>query len=257
MGRLEGKVGIITGGSRGMGEATVRKFVEEGAKVLIGDILDEQGVKLAESLGESARYVHLDVSSAADWQVAIDTAEQAFGPVNVLVNNAGILHVATLADIKPEDYMRVTEINQLGPLLGMQAVLPSMKRAGVGSIINISSFEGLQAKNGLAAYVASKWALRGMTKAAAIELGSYNIRVNSVHPGAIHTLMGGATTDEPTEADNLPFSKLPLARIGLPREVANISAFLAADEATYTTGAEFVADGGWNAGLKFDRLPTS
>jgi len=257
MGRLSGKVAIVTGGSQGMGEATVRQFIDAGAKVMIADILEDKGQALADSLGEQAIFQRLDVSSQQEWQTAVAKAESHFGSVNVLVNNAGILHVGSLVDTTEEDYMRVIRINQLGPFLGMQAVVDAMKRAGSGSIINISSFEGLQAKNGLSAYVASKWAVRGMTKAAAIELGRYNIRVNSVHPGGIHTPMSGATSAEPDEQANAIYSKHPIPRVGLPEEVATVSLFLATDEASYTTGSEIVADGGWNAGLMLDLLPSS
>lgn len=257
MTRLTEKVAIITGGSQGMGEATVRKFVAEGARVVIGDILDEKGEALAAELGDQVMYHHLDVGSQEDWQNLVDSVLAKWGLINVLVNNAGILHVAPLNATTEADYLRVTRINQLGPMFGMQAVLESMKSCGVGSIINISSLEGLQAKNGLAAYVASKWALRGMSKVAAIELGRYNIRVNTVHPGAIYTPMSGATEAQPTDEVNAAYQKLAIPRIGLPEEVANISAFLASDEATYTTGSEIVADGGWNAGLIHDVLPSS
>lgn len=257
MGRLAGKVAIITGGSQGMGEATVRQFVKAGAKVVIADILDEKGQALAEELGENAIYQHMDVSSKADWDACVAVAESQFGKLNVLVNNAGILHVASLVDTKEEDFMRVVRINQLGPMLGMQAVVEPMKRAGVGSIVNISSFEGFQAKNGLTAYVSTKWALRGMTKSAAIELGKYNIRVNSVHPGGVHTPMSGATSAEPDEQANAIYSKHPIPRVGMPDEIAAVSLFLATDEATYTTGSEILADGGWNAGTMLELLPSS
>jgi 3alpha(or 20beta)-hydroxysteroid dehydrogenase len=257
MGRLSNKVAIITGGSQGMGEATVRQFVEAGAKVMIADILDDKGQALADSLGENAIFQHLDVSSKKEWKAAVEKAESHFGSVSVLVNNAGILHVGSLVDTTEEDYMRVIRINQLGPFLGMQAVVDAMKRAGSGSIVNISSFEGLQAKNGLSAYVSSKWAVRGMTKSAAIELGRYKIRVNSVHPGGIHTPMSGATTAEPSEQANAMYAKHPIPRVGMPDEVAAVSLFLATDEASYTTGSEIVADGGWNAGLMLDLLPCS
>ena len=151
MARLSGKVAIVTGGSQGMGAATAKLFVEQGAKVVIGDILDEKGQALADELGDNAIFARLDVSSEDNWKEVVAKTEEQFGVLNVLVNNAGILHVASLADTTPEDYLRVTHVNQLGPLLGMRAVIDPMKRAGVGSIINISSFEGFQAKNGLTA----------------------------------------------------------------------------------------------------------
>lgn len=257
MGRLTGKVAIITGGSQGMGAATVRQFIAAGAKVMIADILDDKGQALADEFGDNAIFQHLDVSKPEQWQEAVAKAEEHFGKLNVLVNNAGILHVASLVDTTPEAYMRVVQINQLGPFLGMQAVVAPMKRAGCGSIINISSFEGFQAKNGLIAYVASKWAVRGMTKSAAIELGKYNIRVNSVHPGGVHTPMSGATSAEPDAQVNALYSKHPIPRVGMPDEIAAISLFLATDEASYTTGSEILADGGWNAGTMLDLLPSS
>lgn len=254
MQRLAGKVAIVTGGARGMGEATVRQFVGAGAKVVIADILDAEGRALADELGDNVLFQHLDVASEADWQRVVEVAESHFGCLNVLVNNAGILHIASLVDTSVDDYMRVVRINQLGPLLGMKAVVEPMQRAGCGSIINISSFEGMQAKNGLTAYVSSKWALRGMTKSAAIELGRYKIRVNSVHPGGVYTPMYGDTTPETL---NAMYANHPIPRVGMPDEIAAISLFLATDEASYTTGSEILADGGWNAGLSLDLLPTS
>ncbi len=255
MGRLSGKVAIITGGARGMGGATARLFVENGAKVVIGDVLDDVGQALADELGDSAVFLHMDISQSADWQRAI-AAAAGLGQLNVLVNNAAILHVASITDTSEEDYMRVIRINQLGTFLGMQAVIPAMKAAGIGSIINVSSIDGLQSKNGLIAYSASKWAVRGMTKSAAIELGQHGIRVNSVHPGGIKTEMGGGE-DTPDEIANEFYKNHPLPRVGKAHEVANVSLFLASDEASYCTGSEFVADGGWFAGLRQDIMPSS
>lgn len=255
MGRLSGKVAIITGGARGMGGATARLFVENGAKVVIGDVLDDVGQALADELGDSAVFMHMDISQSADWQSAI-AAAAGLGQLNVLVNNAAILHVASITDTSEEDYMRVIRINQLGTFLGMQAVIPAMKAAGIGSIINVSSIDGLQSKNGLIAYSASKWAVRGMTKSAAIELGQHGIRVNSVHPGGIKTEMGGGE-DTPDEIANEFYKSHPLPRVGKAHEVANVSLFLASDEASYCTGSEFVADGGWFAGLRQDIMPSS
>jgi 3alpha(or 20beta)-hydroxysteroid dehydrogenase len=257
MQRLEGKVAIVTGGSQGMGESTVRQFVANGAKVVIADVLEEKGQALAESLGENAVFHRLDVTSEENWQEVVDFTEKHFGCLNVLVNNAGILHMASIKDTTREAYDRVIAVNQTGTFLGIRAAIEPMKRAGVGSIVNISSFEGFQAKNGLMAYVSSKWAVRGMTKVAAIELGRYNIRVNSVHPGPVHTPMAGAQSPEPTEQDNAMYASHPLPRVAMPDEIARVSLFLASDEATYTTGSEILADGGWNAGLMFDLLPSS
>jgi len=253
MSRLEGKVAIVTGAARGMGEATARLLVEQGAKVVLADILDEVGQKVADELGEAATYVHLDVTDKAQWQAAVDAAAQ-LGTLNVLVNNAAILIHKTIMDTTEEDFMLVTRINQLGVFLGMQAVFEAMKAGGGGSIINISSIDGLQSKNSLVAYTASKWAVRGMTKTAALEMGKYNIRVNSVHPGGVYTDMHGKDFMTREQADaTYGFQALP--RVGMPREVAAVTAFLASDEASYSTGSEFKVDGGWNAGAINEMLP--
>lgn len=253
MARLEGKVAIVTGAARGMGEATARLLVEQGAKVVLADILDEAGQKVADELGDAAIYVHLDVTDKAQWQAAVEASAQ-LGPLNVLVNNAAILIHKTIMDTTEEDFMTVTRINQMGVFLGMQSVFGSMKAAGGGSIINVSSIDGMQSKNSLLAYSASKWAVRGMTKAAALEMGKYNIRVNSVHPGGVYTDMHGKDFISLEEADGMyGFQALP--RVGRPREIAAVTAFLASDEASYSTGSEFMADGGWNAGLIQEALP--
>ena len=253
MKRLAGKVAIITGGSRGMGEATVRLFIENGAKVVIADILDEQGQQLADELGEDATFVHLDVANAGDWDQAVAAAGK-FGPLNVLVNNAGILTHASIVDTTEEQFMRTVSINQLGVFLGMKTVFPAMKAAGGGSIINVSSIDGLQAKNGLVAYSGTKWAVRGMTKAAALEMGKHGIRVNSVHPGGIYTAMHGSDFITAEQADQY-YTHHALPRVGHAHEVANVTLFLATDEASYSTGSEFIADGGWHAGQVDDALP--
>ena len=253
MARLAGKVAIVTGGARGMGEATVRLFTEEGARVLIGDVLDEPGQALADELGDRALYQHLDVTRKADWDTAV-TAAATLGPLSILVNNAAIVLQKTIPDTTEEDFMRVVSVNQLGVFLGMQAAFEHLKASGGGSIINVSSIDGLQSKNSLAAYSSSKWAVRGLTKAAALEMGKYGIRVNSVHPGGIFTAMHGSDFMSQEDADQF-YRNHALPRVGLPREVAAITAFLASDEATYSTGAEFIADGGWSAGLVNEGLP--
>jgi 3alpha(or 20beta)-hydroxysteroid dehydrogenase len=253
MARLAGKVAIVTGGARGMGEATVRLMVEEGAKVLIGDVLDAEGQQLADALGDCTRYTRLDVSKKSDWTAAVKLAAE-LGPLTVLVNNAAILLQKTIMDTTEDDFMRIVSINQLGVFLGMQSVFSSLKANGGGSIINVSSIDGLQSKNSLAAYSGTKWAVRGMTKAAAMEMGKFNIRVNSVHPGGIYTAMHGSQFMSVEDADKF-YQQHALPRVGLPREVAALTAFLASDEATYSTGAEFIADGGWSAGLVNEALP--
>lgn len=257
MGRLQGKVAIVTGGARGMGEATVRAFVEHGASVVIADVLDEAGEALAQELGEQACFVHTDVSQEEDWQRAVERAE-AFGPLNVLVNNAAIVHMASITDTSLADFQRVVAVNQVGTFLGIRAVIEPMKAAGGGSIINISSIDGLQSKPGLSAYSSTKWAVRGLTRNAAIELGQYGIRVNSVHPGGIFTVMGGAGSGISEEQmSKSVYADFPIPRVGRPEEVAQATLFLAADEATYTTGAEITADGGWAAGMRMQGMPCS
>lgn len=251
MGRLDGKVAIISGAARGQGEAEARLFAEEGARVVLGDVLDERGAKVAAEIGDTARYVHLDVRDEGDWAAAVATAEEAFGPVTVLVNNAGIFRMASVADTSVSLFQQVIDVNQIGPLLGTQAVLPSMTAAGGGSIINVSSTNGLNASLDTVAYTATKWALRGMTKAMALELGPLGIRVNSVHPGGIDTEMvrpsGGQTLIDSDDLD-ATFARMPLGRIGQAIEIARLALFLASDEASYSTGSEFVADGGMLAG---------
>ena len=256
MSRLNGKTAIVTGGANGMGAATVRLFVEHGAKVVIGDVNEDAGQALADELGEAAVFVKMDVSSESDWQAAVAKAEQ-LGSLNVLVNNAAILLMKALTKTTPEDYMRVVNVNQLGTFMGIRAVVAPMQAAGGGSIINVSSVDGLHSSAGLSAYSSSKWAVRGLTKTAAIELGQYGIRVNSVHPGGIYTEMGGASFRSAEDMSKMFYTELPIPRVGLPKEVAYVSLFLASDEATYSTGSEFVADGGWFAGLRKPNMPCS
>jgi 3alpha(or 20beta)-hydroxysteroid dehydrogenase len=249
MGRLDGKVGIITGAARGQGAAEARRFVAEGASVVIGDVLDEELHRLAAELGSASLAVHLDVTQASDWASAVDAAAGAFGRLDVLVNNAGIVRSGPLADMAIEDFRLVIEVNQIGTLLGMQAAIPALLRAGGGSIVNISSIDGINPMAGMGAYAASKFAVRGMTKVAALELGPLGIRVNSVHPGGVRTPM---TSVEAVGIDVAPlFRGIPLGRIGEPDEVAHLVVFLASDESSYCTGAEFVIDGGWIAGHTF------
>jgi 3alpha(or 20beta)-hydroxysteroid dehydrogenase len=246
MGRLDGKVALITGGARGMGKSHVRHFVAEGARVVFGDVLDDRGEYVAAGLGaESCRYVHHDVTSEADWAAAVTTATDAFGRLDVLVNNAGVLKFASIAEMPLEDFRRVLEVNAVGCWLGMKAVIEPMKAAGGGSIVNISSIEGFTGAAGLSAYSASKFAVRGMTKVAAQELGRLGIRVNSVHPGGVLTRMTleqAATFDR---VDGEAFLRsLPIPRFAEPAEISRLVAFLASDESSYSTGSEFVADGG-------------
>lgn len=219
-----------------MGAADARMLVKEGAKVVIGDILDNEGQALADELGDAARYIHLDVSSADDWTAAVDTALSSFGKLNVLVNNAGIVQVGPLKTLDVARWQKVLDVNLTGPMLGTKAVIGPMIEAGGGSIINVSSIEGLRGAAYVHSYVASKWGLRGLTKSSALELASSNIRVNSIHPGFIRTPM----------TEHLPedMVQTPLGRPGTPDEVATFVVFLASDESSFSTGSEFVVDGG-------------
>ena len=243
MGRLDGKVAFITGGARGQGLEAAKVFVREGARVVLGDLLDAEGKDAAGSIGDNAHYVHLDVTNEEDWRNAISEAEQRYGDIGVLLNSAGILKFGKIAEQLLADYMSVINVNQVGVFLGMRAVFESMKRSGGGSIINVSSVEGLRGSVGLAAYTASKFAVRGMTKVAAGEFGKYGVRVNSIHPGVIDTAMLRAQTGDIDL--NAVFKRgVPLRRTGTPQDVANLALFLASDESSYCSGAEFVVDGG-------------
>jgi 3alpha(or 20beta)-hydroxysteroid dehydrogenase len=227
-----------------MGAAHARGFIAEGAKVVMTDLRTGEGATLARELGPSALFVEHDVASEQGWRHVIAQAESHFGPVNVLVNNAGILGPTTkLTELSEADYLKVCAVNQHAIFLGMKAAIPSMLRAGKGSIVNISSISGMVANYGApnVAYVASKFAVRGLTKAAAMEYARENIRVNSVHPGFILTPMMVEATDE---KGGDAMSLIPLGRIGEPQEVTNLVVFLASDESSYITGAEHVIDAG-------------
>jgi 3alpha(or 20beta)-hydroxysteroid dehydrogenase len=244
-GRLAGKVALITGAAQGQGAAAARAFVAEGARVVIADIVDDAGKSLADELGGSAHYRHLDVTSEADWESAVAEAVGTFGHVDVLVNNAGVLLFSELTETSLEEYQRVIGVNQVGTFLGMRAVAGHMAERGSGSIVNSSSIEGLGGMPLLVAYTASKFAIRGMTKSAAMELGPKGIRVNSVHPGMIDTAMIRDLAGE--EGLEYGGSKVALKRVGKPEDVAGVYVFLASDESGYCTGGEFVCDGGATA----------
>jgi 3alpha(or 20beta)-hydroxysteroid dehydrogenase len=248
-GRLAGKVAIVTGGAQGQGAAICRHFVAEGARVVVADIADEQGSVLADELGEAARFVHLDVSDEESWQACLAAAVEAFGSVTTLVNNAGILMFADVTQMPLEEFDRIFSINVRGCFLGMKTVAPVMAANGGGSIMNTSSVEGLAGMATLVAYTGTKFAIRGMTKAAAMELGPQGIRVNSVHPGMVDT---GMTRGHAGDAGmKWGASRVPLKRVGLPDDLAPMYVFLASDESSFSTGSEFVADGGCTATHSF------
>ena len=241
MGRVDDKVALISGGARGMGASHARLLAKEGAKVVVGDILDDEGQAVADELGDAARFVHLDVTRPDQWKSAVATAVDAFGKLNVLVNNAGIANGNMLQLFELAEWQRSIDINLTGTFLGMQAAVEPMIATGGGSIINISSVEGLRGSPGLYGYVASKWGVRGLAKAAALELATYGIRVNSVHPGYIRTPM--------TEGIPEDFLQIPLGRGADAIEVSMCVLYLSSDESSYTTGTELVVDGGWSVGL--------
>lgn len=243
MGRLDGKVAIITGGARGMGASHAKRFLEEGAKVVITDILEREGRATASGLGGSIKFMEHDVTKAADWEKVVAGTESAFGPVSVLVNNAGIALLKSIDQMTESQYRRVIDINQVSVFLGIKYVLPSMRKAENGSIINISSISGLRGNSDSIAYDASKFAVTGMTKSAAVELSKEGIRVNSVHPGIIETPMV-----RKSRVSKLA-KAIPLQRTAQPEEVSNLVVYLASDESSYATGSEFVIDGGLTAKL--------
>ncbi|WP_278265454.1 glucose 1-dehydrogenase [Nocardia sp. AG03] len=239
MARLTGKVALISGGARGMGAAHARRFVAEGASVVLGDVLDDDGALVAKELGESAIYRHLDVREPEQWDAAVAAAVETFGGLHVLVNNAGIVNGNRLVDFALDEWQRILDINLTGTFLGMRAAVPAM--TGGGSIVNISSVEGMRGSPGLHGYTATKFAVRGLTKSAALELAAQGIRVNSVHPGLISTPM--------TEGIPADFLQIPVQRAAEPDEVSALVAYLASDESSYSTGAEFVVDGGLTVGV--------
>ena len=241
MGKLEGKVCLITGGARGQGAAEARLFQAEGAKVWMTDVLDDEGEQLAHELG--AQYRHLDVRNEANWQDVVDELVAAEGTLHGLINNAGIFRSNRLLDTSTEEFELVMDINCTGVFLGMRTCGPALISSGNGSIVNISSLAGLRAAVGALAYGASKWAVRGMTKSAAVEFARKGVRVNSIHPGLIETPMA----DELGVGLEKVARRTPLGRIAAADEVAKMALFLASDDSSYSTGSEFIIDGGLNA----------
>ena len=248
MGRLEGKVALITGAARGQGEAEARLFVAEGASVMLGDVLDDDGETVAKELGDRAAYRHHDVTREGDWDSIVAETRSHFGRVDVLVNNAGVFKIVGMTATSLDEYMRIVTINQVGTFLGMKAVAETMIGQRSGSIVNISSIAGLSGSAGTIAYTASKFAVRGMTKVAALELAPFGVRVNSVHPGFIDTLMlrdaFGAAADVALDAAG---TRVPNGRLATADDVAKLVLYLASDDSAYSTGSEFVVDGGLTA----------
>ncbi|GAA3106917.1 glucose 1-dehydrogenase [Streptomyces rectiviolaceus] len=258
MGKLDGRVVIVTGAARGQGEQEARLFAAEGARVVIGDVLDDQGEALAKELGgDVAKYVHLDVGREDDWQAAVVAAKDAFGKIDGLVNNAGILRFNELVSTPLEEFQQVIQVNQIGCFLGIRTVAPEIEAAGGGTIVNTASYTAMTGMAYVGAYAATKHAILGLTRVAAMELAAKNIRVNAVCPGAVDTPMTNPAQLDPTadpaearEAVAELYKKLvPLGRIGKPEEVAALALFLTGDDSAYITGQPFVIDGGWLAGV--------
>ena len=238
MGKLEGSVIVVSGGSRGIGAAISQALASEGAKVVVADLLDQDGRATAEKVGGT--YAHLDVTDPDSWRSVIESATTTYGKLTGLVNNAGVVGFTPVGATSLEEWNRIIAVNLTGVFLGMEAATPALKAAGGGVIVNLSSTAGMQGYSNLAAYVASKWGVRGLTKAAALDLGPSNIRVVSIHPGGIRTPMTAGL-------DEKAYARQPIARIGEPEEIAKLAVYLIAD-ATYSTGTEFIADGGATVG---------
>ena len=242
MGKLDSKITVITGGATGMGAAHTRRFVSEGAAVVITDVNEEAGEALAAELGEAARFVRHDVTDPSSWDDVVSATRQFFGDATVLVNNAGISGpLASVAELSVEDYLKVVDVDQNGTFYGMRAVIPGMLSAGGGSIVNISSVAGIHHQAPNAAYTAAKFAVRGLTRAAASQYAEYGIRVNSVHPGAVFT---GMLAELPEERVAAFAQAIPMKRMAETDEISQVVLFLASDDASYVTGAEHVVDGG-------------
>ena len=249
MNRLKGKVALISGAGRGQGAAEARMFAAEGAVVVLGDVLDHEAKAVADGINQrsdrrAALSLRLDVTRAADWRAAVDACDREFGGLDILVNNAGILNTKGIIETSEEEWDAVISVNQKGVWLGMKIAAPAMKRRGGGSIINISSIYGIIGSGGSAAYHASKGAVRILTKTAAVEFASSQIRVNSVHPGVIKTPMVDIFADKDLDAIA---ASAPMKRAARPEEVGAVVLFLATDEASFVTGAEYVVDGGYTA----------
>lgn len=254
MGRLDGRIAIITGAARGQGQVTAEMFAAEGARIVVADVLEDEARAVAALLGTQGLYQRLDVASEDDWTSVVAAAGQKWGAADILINNAGIVLADTITGTSLADWNRVLGINLTGAWLGIRAVAPGMIGKGRGSIVNICSMAGLIGMHGLAAYQASKWGLRGLTKATAMELGHRGIRANAVFPGGVNTIMGNVA-NETAEEVSRHFRHQPIQRIGEPEEVARVTLFLTSDEASYVQGAEITVDGGRTLGSYDPHLP--
>ena len=259
MGRVDGKIAIVTGAARGTGERTARLLAAEGAHVVLADLLDAQGAAVAKEIGAAAEYAHLDVTSEADWASVVGDTLRAHGRIDVLVNNAAVLLMRPLETTSLDDYERVVRVNQVGPFLGMRAVAPAMREAGRGSIVNVSSIDGMTTKSGLVAYSASKWALRGMTRVAAVELGKFGVRVNAVCPEAgspdmFRPYVPAGVDPEVAASFSQRILKTQMKRSLTEKmdDVARMIVFLASDESGSCTGTDFLLDGGNLAGTRIE-----
>lgn len=242
MGRIQDMIAVVTGASQGLGEAIVRRFAEEGAFVVMTDVNEELGTKVADELGERVIFVKHDVSSKAEWEAVFAFVDETYGKLDILVNNAGIAPLESFETMPEEKYMNIIDVNQRSVFLSTQMAKPLLDKAGGGSIVNLSSISGMVGTIGGAGYNSSKYAVRGLTRVAALEFAKDNIRVNSIHLGTIDTPILAVLDDEYRAAVD---ASIPMGRVGKPVEIANLALFLASDESTYCTGAEFVADGGY------------
>lgn len=247
MGKLDGRVVLVTGAARGQGEQEARLFAAEGAKVVLADVLDELGEPLAKEVG--GLYVHLDVSRETDWTAAVGAAKERFGKIDGLVNNAGILRFNELLATPLEEFQLITQVNQVGTFLGIRSVAPEIEAAGGGTIVNTASYTALTGMAYVGAYAASKHAILGLTRVAALELAGKGIRVNAVCPGAVDTPMSNPDGVDPEAVGDLYRTLVPLGRVGRPEEIAKLALFLTGEDSSYITGQPFVIDGGWLAGV--------
>lgn len=245
---------VVTGGARGMGAATCRIFAQEGAKVVVADVVEQDGADLAAELGENGIFQRLDVSLEDSWIELVSAVVAKHGKIDILVNNAGIVAFGPIVELSVEQIDHVLGTNVKGTILGLKHVGGKMCDAGRGAIVNVSSIDGLRGANSVSLYSSSKWAVRGLTKSAALEFGHRGVRVNSIHPGGVDTAMGNPQALKGA-AKNAGYERVPLQRIGEPHEVVAASLFLCSDEASYISGAELTVDGGWAAGYYHHYLP--